>query len=185
MNNQFKLFLFIIALVGGFAYIQSKYHIFDVKLQNNQQTNQSTEDSSDESVKSSESTEDKYVDIVTGANKYVTVNVEVADTDVTRRAGLSYRKYLGDYNGMLFVYDASVNNPYSMQNMLMSLDIIFVDSQYFIVDIKTNQMPCTPLYCPNISSVSSYQYVLEVNAGFCEKNNIAKGGSLVLHLGSE
>jgi uncharacterized membrane protein (UPF0127 family) len=152
---------------------------------NKQVTTQQNSTSQTTTNQTQQTADSDYVEIVTGPDKYVDVNVEIADTQDERRAGLSFRKYLGDYNGMLFMYDAPVNDPYTMNNMQIPIDMIFIDSQYFIVDIKENLTPCTSTYCPDVYSNSSYQYVLEVNAGFCKNNNVAKGGSLVLHLKSD
>lgn len=186
MSNQLKLFLYIVFVVAIFVFVQNKFNIFNVKLiDNNQKT--TTENTTTQSTSNPDATvvtPQNYVDIVTGANKSVRVNVEVANTAEEKALGLSFRKYLGDYDGMLFTYDTSTNNPFSMKDMQISLDLIFVDSQYFIVDAKTYQSPCTTNYCPSIYSKSPYQYVLEVNSGFCEKNGIAEGGSFVLYLES-
>ena len=186
MSNQLKLFLYIVFVAAIFLFIQNRFNLFDVKLVNNTNSTSDT-NTKESSVKSADTgtkTVENYVDIVTGANKSVRVYVEVANTEAERKLGLSFRKYLGDYEGMLFVYDGVTNNPFWMKDMQIPIDIIFADSQYFIVDTKTYQAPCTSSYCPNIYSKASYQYVLEVNSGFCEKNGIADGGSFILHLES-
>jgi len=89
---------------------------------------------------------------------------------------------LGDYDGMLFVFDEDVANPFWMKDMLIPIDIVFVDSQGFIVDIKADEQPCDSTYCPQIYSKDLYRYVLEVNAGFCEENEIEVGYSMVQYL---
>jgi len=178
MSNQLKLLLYIVFVVAIFWFIQTKFNIFDVKFGDTLQTEQTN---TGENV-APEITATNSVEIVTGADKSVKVNIELADTDDERRLGLSFKKYLGDYDGMLFVYDSETNIPFWMKDMQIPLDMIFFDSQGFIVDIKEAQAPCTDTYCPSIYSKSSYMYVLEVNSGFVEKNNITEGGSLVLHI---
>lgn len=188
MSNQMKLILYIVFVVGIFLFIQTKFNIFDVKLVNNDNTSNTAENSNKVSSSNNDSgvvnTDQNYVEIVTGANQLVKVNVEIADTDVKRNTGLSYRKYLGDYDGMLFVFDKKSSTPFWMKAMEIPLDIIFIDEQSFIIDVKEAQAPCTTTYCPAIYSLESYKYVLEVNSGFCEKNNVAVGGSIILHLTS-
>jgi len=180
MSNQLKLFLYIVFVVAIFWFIQSQFHIFDVKLGNTQENTQTnTEDTVNTTVKPT-----NLVEIVTGANTSVKVNVEIADTEDERRLGLSFKKYLGDYDGMLFVFDKETSTPFWMKDMQIPLDMIFFDSQGFIVDMKEAQAPCTATYCPSIYSKKSYIYVLEVNSGFIEKNGIPEGGSLVLHIES-
>lgn len=180
MSNQLKLFLYIVFVVAIFWFVQTKFHIFDVKFGDATQSKTTgTEDTENPSVKATNS-----VEIITGANTAVKVNVEVADTEAERILGLSFKKYLGDYDGMLFVFDTETNTPFWMKDMEIPLDMIFFDSQGFIVDMKEAQSPCTATYCPSIHSAKSYMYVLEVNSGFIEKNAITVDGSLVLHIES-
>jgi len=180
MSNQLKLFLYIVFVVAIFWFIQTKFHIFDIKFGDTQQTQDTNaEKGVDTAVKPTNS-----VEIVTGADRAVKVDIELANTEDKRRLGLSFKKYLGDYEGMLFVFDAETNIPFWMKDMQIPLDIIFFDSQGFIVDMKEAQAPCTTTYCPSIYSAKSYMYVLEVNSGFIEKNGIPEGGSLVLHIES-
>ena len=180
MSNQLKLFLYIVFVVGIFLLIQNKFKIFNVELINGDQ--KTTEEQSSGGNSNTTTTEENYVEIVVDATKTVKVNVELANTEEERRLGLSFRQYLGDYDGMLFVFGSDVSSPFWMKDMKMPLDIIFVDSNYFIVDIKEAQAPCTSTYCPNIYSSTAFRYVLEVNSGFVEKNGITKDGSLVLHI---
>ena len=178
MSNQLKLFLYIIFVVAIFLLIQNKFHIFDIKLTDG--TDQTTQG---EGNKDSDGLgEENYVEIVKNGTERVKVNIELANTAEERSLGLSFRQYLGDYDGMLFVFDSDVSNSFWMKDMKIPLDIIFVDRNYFIVDIREAVPPCSDTYCPNISSSSPYRYVLEVNSGFVEKNGITKDGSLVLHI---
>ncbi len=180
MSNQLKLLLYIVFVVAIFWFVQSKFHIFDIKLGNitQEESNQSKEKTN------TNVTPTNYVEIVLGANKSVKVNVELADSESERQAGLSFKKYLGDYDGMLFVFNTETNTPFWMKDMQIPIDMIFFDSQGFIVDMKEAQAPCTATYCPSIYSVKSYMYVLEVNSGFVERNGIVIGGSMVLHIES-
>lgn len=182
MSNQVKLFIYIVFVVGIFWFVQSKWHIFDIKFNGISPIVDTKE--ADQSDASGQNTPSNYVEIVLGADRVVKVNVELADNIDERRLGLSFRKYLGDYDGMLFAFDTEISTPFWMKDMQIPLDMIFFDSQGFIVDMKEAQPPCTDTYCPSISSNSPYKYVLEVSSGFIEKNNIAPEGSIVLHLES-
>jgi uncharacterized protein len=63
-----------------------------------------------------------------------------------------------------------------MKNTLIPLDMIFVDSNLKIVDIKENVSPCAQGdECPLYPSQERAQYVLEVNAGFIQENGIKIG----------
>ncbi len=180
MSNQLKLFLYIVFIIGIFLLIQNKFQIFDIELTNEEQKIEENNDTGEDISKNYNV--ENYVEIVVDATKIVKVNVELANTEEKRKLGLSFRQYLGDYDGMLFVFDQDASNPFWMKDMKMPLDIIFVDSDYFIVDIKEAQAPCTVSYCPSIYSSAPFRYVLEVNSGFVEKNGITKDGSLVLHI---
>jgi len=183
MNSQFKLLIYIGVLVGIFLLIQDRFNIFDIKIvdkdgQTVQQNEVSTSGEGDtESVSN-------YVELYNSDGDKVKVNVEVADTESLRRAGLSNRQYLGDYDGMLFVFDELVTSSFWMKDMYIPLDMIFLDGDGFVVDIKAGNEPCTDTYCPAISSSKMYKYVLEVKSNFCETNGIKIGGSMVMHLES-
>ena len=187
MNNQLKLLIYIAVIAGVFFYIQDSFDFLDVSLVN---TNQSTKEENitekeDEEESIVQEDEENYVEIFIENGEKILVDVEVADTDALRTLGLSNRKYLGDYNGMLFVFEKDVSNPFWMKDTYINLDIIFIDQKGFIVDIKKNNEPCTTDSCPHIFPSTTYRYVLEVNGGFSDLNGVAVGQSMVLHLASE
>ena len=110
-----------------------------------------------------------------------TVFVEIADDDVERREGLMYRESLEDNSGMLFLYDSERELSFWMKNTLIPLDMIFINSDYEIVDIK-HATPCRADPCPHYTSKAPAQYVLEVNAGFSEEKGIAEGDKIKFFL---
>ncbi|MCD4756406.1 DUF192 domain-containing protein [bacterium] len=176
MSNHLKLLIYIGTIVGIFCLVQEKFDLFNVRLidGNGEQV---------ENMDNKEGEEDeKYLEIYIPNGLRVRVNVEVVDTEDSRAKGLSSRRYLGDYDGMLFVFEKEVDNPFWMKDMLIPIDIIFIDSKGYIVDIKVDEQPCDATYCPQIYSKDPYRYVLEVNAGFCEENEIEIGYSMVQYL---
>jgi len=183
MRGQLRFLLILVILVGLFIFLQGKFNFLDISItENSSKVEKQKEENSGEG-----SIEEKkdYVEIYMEEGKSVKVNVEVAKTDMERRNGLSNRQYLGDYDGMWFVFDEDVKNAFWMKDMSMPLDIIFVDSSGFIVDIKDNNAPCTDSYCPSIPPSSTYKYVLEVNANFCEENGVEVGHSITAHINSD
>ena len=103
----------------------------------------------------------------------VKVKVERADSYAERQEGLMFRDKLKDGHGMLFV---NVGTPsFWMKNMKFPLDLIFISKDKKIVDIKQNFQPCLVENCPAYYSIAAAKYVLEVNAGFVEKNKILIG----------
>jgi uncharacterized protein len=182
MNNHLKLILYIAMIAGIFLFVQDRFDLFDVSFKDEQtvQSEEAYSEGHEEILKVSE--QEDYVEINIPNGLAVRVDVDVAKTDAQRSRGLSGRRYLGDYEGMLFVFQSVVNSPFWMKDMLIPLDIMFIDSQNYIVDIKENQQPCSANYCPPISSKDSFMYVLEVNAGFCEENSIEDGYRVVQYL---
>ena len=104
----------------------------------------------------------------------ITINIETADTNEERMAGLMFREELCEYCGMLFIFDDSMPRSFWMKNTLIPLDIIFIGENFNIVDIEY-AVPCIGDVCRTYDSEENAKYVLEVNAGFSEKNNIRLG----------
>jgi YVTN family beta-propeller protein len=104
------------------------------------------------------------------------VFVEVADDQDETMRGLMFRKHLPWNAGMLFVFHNEEPRTFWMKNTFIPLDMIFVDSNLKIVDIKENVPPCAQGdECPLYPSKERAQYVLEVNAGFVQENGIKIG----------
>ena len=184
MNNQFKLLLYIVFIVGVLFYLQDSFDLVDIAFIGNQETKVEQEEENKEGEDVVKQDEENYVEISVGERESIRVDVEVADNPALRTLGLSNRKYLGDYNGMLFIFDEKVNTPFWMKDTLINLDIIFIDEKGFIVDIKENNEPCTEVHCPQILSSESYKYVLEVKGGFSGINDVLVGQNIVIHLAS-
>lgn len=94
------------------------------------------------------------------ANK--TFAVELADTDEERARGLMGRLTLGDNQGMLFIFDDSVQRSFWNQDTLVPLDVIFID-QGRVVDLE--RLPKFDKTLGTLTVVSDYpaRYVLELN----------------------
>lgn len=106
-----------------------------------------------------------------------TWKVEIADNDVDRNRGLSNRKVLYQNSGLLFAFDRMNYQSFWMKDMLIPIDMIFLDDDWKIVLIESNLQPNS---FPNIfgSSVKS-QYVLEVNALEANLYNLAVGDQAI------
>jgi uncharacterized membrane protein (UPF0127 family) len=106
--------------------------------------------------------------------KNVRILAEIVDSDLERQRGLMFRDNLADNQGMLFIFDREARYNFWMKNMLIPLDLIWISRDKIIVDITKNALPCGR-ECRDISPVVKAKYVLEVNSGFAEKNQIAIG----------
>lgn len=113
-----------------------------------------------------------------------TFYVEVADDKEEREYGLQYREALDDDKGMFFVYNEEGRRAFWMPNMLISLDIIFFDRDYKVVDFFENVPPCgleETTNCPHYIPVNEAQYVLEVISGTSRKIALKRGDYAVFN----
>ncbi|MEN8175240.1 MAG: DUF192 domain-containing protein [Pseudomonadota bacterium] len=111
--------------------------------------------------------------------------VEVADTPAKRNLGLSRRPSLAADAGMLFVYAEPNYLTFWMRDTLVDLDILFLDSDWGIVDLAT--MVVEPpraadesqsrylARLPRYRSRQPARYALEVSAGTIERLQLAAG----------
>jgi YVTN family beta-propeller protein len=126
-----------------------------------------------------------YVKILSDEDNYTTgipVYVDVANDPEEQSRGLMFRKSMEWNNGMLFVFEDVKYLSFWMKNTYIPLDMIFVDKDLRIVDIKEDVQPC-PLQediCASYPSKQPAKYVLEVNAGFVQQNGIRVGDILYL-----
>lgn len=102
-------------------------------------------------------------------------NVMIAKDALTRSTGFMFVEHLPENEGMYFVYDTDSSHGFWMKNCLISLDMIFLDSENNIVSIVKDALPCTSQPCPIYYSEVPYRYVLEVNGGIADKYGIQKG----------
>ena len=101
--------------------------------------------------------------------------IEVAKTAVQQERGLMYRKSLAKNQGMLFVYPQQGIYSFWMKNMLIPLDIIWIDKNRQIVFIQNSAMPCSEVDCDFITPDTSAKYILEINAGLADRLHLALG----------
>lgn len=120
-----------------------------------------------------------FIDGVIGDSLAV-IDIEVADNDQRRARGLMYRKSLPENAGMLFTHDAEQIQSFWMKNTHIALDMIFVNADKKIVTIHANTKPMQEW---SYASTEPALYVVEVNAGFCAKNNIKNGDRIEFEIG--
>jgi uncharacterized protein len=98
--------------------------------------------------------------------------IEVADDDASRQQGLMNRSFMGNNQGMLFIFDVEEPQAFWMRNTIIPLDIIYVNKNMEIVSIQENAQPLNDRSLP---SKGAALYVVEVNAGFCVQYGITAG----------
>ncbi|GAB4112027.1 MAG: hypothetical protein OHK0057_34080 [Thermoflexibacter sp.] len=100
------------------------------------------------------------------------IDIEIADSDGERQQGLMYRTQLEDSQGMLFIFPETEMQSFWMKNTLISLDILFVNENMEIVTIQKYAQPKSE---QSLRSTKPAKYVVEVNAGFCDRYQVNEG----------
>ena len=110
----------------------------------------------------------KYVRL-TGAN----IKVDLALTDAERQKGLGGRNELKTNEGMLFVLEHPGKYYFWMKGMNFPIDIVWITEDMKVIYIKKDAWPESypETFGPDINA----KYILEINAGFSDKNNLKEG----------
>lgn len=109
------------------------------------------------------------------------IKVEIADTDLKLKRGLSGREKIEDEEGMLFVVPENSIPSFWMKDMKFPIDIIWIDDLKVIGVLENLPVPTEAE-----SELLRYQpeqpidYVLEVKTGFVKDNNIKIGDAVEL-----
>ena len=98
--------------------------------------------------------------------------VEVADNQRLKSIGLMYRSSLPANQGMLLLNEKPRQLNIWMKNTFIPLDIIYIDTNGYIVKIVENAQTESTKVMPSDGRV---QAVLELNAGQVQKRDIAVG----------
>ena len=101
------------------------------------------------------------------------IHAELARTNAERTKGLSGRRNLAPQHGMLFIFDEIGRHEIWMKDMRFALDIIWLDGNKNIIDIKRNARPDSypELFFPHADA----KYVVEVTSGMADRSTIHVG----------
>ncbi len=105
----------------------------------------------------------------------VSYQVEIADTDSSRRRGLMFRESLPANSGMLLKYNSARKVAIWMKNTYVPLDLLFIDEKGSIVKIHKGAVP---LSTDSIHSGQRVESVLEINSGQVDEHSIQLGDKL-------
>ncbi len=106
------------------------------------------------------------------------IPVEIADTPEEQALGLGKRPSLPQDQGLFFVFDAPSQVGIWMKDMQFPIDVLWIDANGAVIDIKENMTPDS--YPEVFMPASPALYVLEVNAGFVHRHNISVGEKVTL-----
>ena len=103
------------------------------------------------------------------------IDIEIAVQKEQRTQGMMHRDIFPDDQGMLFIFDKEEMLSFWMRNTILSLDMIFVNTDLQIVTIRRNTDPISDTH---YFSDEPALYVVEVAAGFCERYGIVEGDKI-------
>ena len=94
------------------------------------------------------------------------IRVVIADTLAERVEGLRQRSDVGDYDGMLFVFDGATDTAFTMSTVPVALDIGFYDATGKLVSDE-RMLPCPKAedQCPVYRADGPFVYALETVKG--------------------
>lgn len=100
----------------------------------------------------------------------------IADTNSKRVKGLSGQEGLAPYQGLLFVFEEEGSHSIWMKDMKFSIDIVWLDKNFTVVDIKSRVAPETypEIFTPDRPAL----FVLEIPAGTAEDASLKFGDRL-------
>ena len=108
------------------------------------------------------------------------VRCDVADTEEKKQVGLQSYESLPSRNGLYFPYPGYSDVTFHQGSVAFPLDILFLrDSEIVRIEEMTKVGSRDQWGCAHVDGV------IEVNGGFCEKNNVRVGERLALFAFSE
>lgn len=110
-------------------------------------------------------------------NRDIDFNIKIAKSFKERKKGLMFIKTMPENQGMLFNFQTEQKISMWMKNTYIPLDMIFIKKTGQIAHIEKNT---TPQSLKNIESKVAVKYVLEINAGLCDKHNIKIGNKVII-----
>ena len=124
------------------------------------------------------------LELTQGQQSQELMRIEVATTSAMQEQGLSGRPSIPDNYGMLFIFKNAGMYGFWMKNMLVPIDILWLDDAGVIVTLKEEVSPETypDVFYPN----KPVKYVLETRAGYAHAHALQTGTMVsgLLPLGS-
>jgi uncharacterized membrane protein (UPF0127 family) len=108
------------------------------------------------------------------------LKLKVADSKESREQGLSGVKDFSNFDGMLFVFQTESTQVFWMKDMLLDLDIVWIDKNKKVIGIEKNVSKNTynssnPDDSQLFTSPTPILYVLELPAGSSETLGVSVG----------
>lgn len=170
--NFVRNVLFIVAIIVAFLifFISKNKNISFLKLTN------AIEDSS---------VRVDGVKTVVVSNDKISLKLEVADTPEAREKGLSQRRDIGQFDGMLFVFPEESYQTFWMKDMNFDLDMVWLNGKGEVVQVDENIKASgynknNPESSQMLHSTQPIRYVIELPANRAKDYNLMVGDQLSL-----
>jgi len=110
------------------------------------------------------------------------LTLELAATPQERNLGLMLRPSLAQDHGMLFLFPLPDRQGIWMKNMLIPIDILWLDDHKRIIHLESNVPPCRIEPCLIYQPPAPALYVIELAAGAALKADLKVGTTLVFEV---
>lgn len=110
-------------------------------------------------------------EVIIGTQPY---RLAVADDDISRQKGLSGVTELGKNEGLLMVFDTDEKHGIWMKDMLIPIDILWLDSNKKVIYIVQDAQPelsTSEVFAPNKPA----RYVIELASGSAKQHSVRVG----------
>jgi uncharacterized membrane protein (UPF0127 family) len=106
-------------------------------------------------------------------------NAIIADTFAKRMIGLMFREKLPKVDCMLFIFGSEEGQGIWMRNMCFPIDVVWIDENKRVVDIKENLKPCSSFFnCRTYYPKRAAKYIIEFNSGTVKEKKMRGGSKL-------
>jgi hypothetical protein len=110
------------------------------------------------------------------------LQVEVMIRDEDRAMGLMFRPSLPADRGMLFLFETPEFHGIWMKNCRFAIDIVWLDEEKKVVDVKEGAPPCKADPCPVYQPMRRASWVIEMNAGQARREKLVRGAPVSFEL---
>lgn len=110
------------------------------------------------------------------------LQVEVMVKDEDRAMGLMFRPSLALDRGMLFLFEEPEFHGIWMKNCKFPIDIVWLDEQKKVVDVKEGVPPCKAEPCPVYQPMRRAAWVIEMNSGQARREKLVRGAPVSFEL---
>ncbi|MFP4514658.1 MAG: DUF192 domain-containing protein [Parcubacteria group bacterium] len=110
----------------------------------------------------------------------ISFQAEIADSSAEHYNGLSNRNYLCGNCAMLFVFEDNTERSFVMREMMMPIDIVFINNN-MVIDIHKDLKPEGKDYDNYYKSAGAVDMALEINANYSDKYNIKVGDKVIIN----